>query len=71
MSKLREVMDQKGVTIADIASETGLDPKTVWHATQGKKIHRATKIAIAGYFKVPQEELFLATNIQKAIQVSV
>lgn len=67
MTKLREAMDQKGVTIADIASATGLDPKTVWHATQNKKIRRATKKAIAGFLAIPEADLFVAPDIQKAI----
>ena len=71
MTKLREVMDEKGVTIAQIASVTGLDPKTVWHATQGKKIRKATRIAIAGYLKVAPDALFLEAHIPESIQEAV
>lgn len=67
MTKLRGVMDKKGVTLADIAAETGLDPKTVWHATQGKKVRRATRKAIAGCLGIPESKLFVAADIPKAI----
>lgn len=73
MTKLREVMDEKGVTLAEIAASTGLDTKTIWHATKSKKIRRSTRIAIAGFFGLPESALFPVPDIQKCIskQVSV
>lgn len=67
MTKLREVMDQSRVTILDIASGTGLDPKTVWHATQGRKIRKATRLAIARFLGVESDAIFASSDIQKPI----
>lgn len=67
MTKLREVMDRSRVTILDIASGTGLDPKTVWHATQGRKIRKATRLAIARFLGVESDAIFAQIDIQKAI----
>ncbi|GGB80360.1 hypothetical protein GCM10008019_40760 [Deinococcus soli (ex Cha et al. 2016)] len=67
MNRLREVMDQKRVTIAEIASGTGLDPKTVWHATQDKKIRKATRLAISRFLQMAPEAIFSDSDIQKTI----
>lgn len=71
MTKLREVMDEKGVTLAEIAASTGLDTKTIWHATKSKKIRRSTRIAIAGFFDLPEPFLFPASDIPECISGQV
>lgn len=71
MTKLREVMDEKGVTLAEIAASTGLDTKTIWHATKSKKIRRSTRIAIAGFFGLPEPVLFPAPDIPKCISEQI
>ena len=71
MTKLREVMDAKGVTLAEISAATGLDPKTIWHATQARKIRRSTRVAIAGYLGLSEATLFLASDIPDPIQEEV
>ena len=68
MTKLREVMDEKNVTLAEISAATGLDTKTVWHATQSRKIRRSTRKAIANFFGLPEEEIFLDSDIPKPIK---
>ena len=68
MTKLREVMDEKKVTLAEISAATGLDIKTVWHATQSRKIRRSTQKAIANFFGLPEGEIFLDSDIPKPIQ---
>lgn len=70
MTRLREVMDEKGVTLAEISRETGLDTKTVWHATQSRKIRRSTRVAIAKFFGLPENDLFLDSNIPSSIKDS-
>lgn len=67
MSRLRLLMDERGTTLAEIAAGTGLDSKTVWHATHGKKLQRSTKKLIAGFFGMDEEELFPTSDIPKAI----
>ena len=67
---MREVMDKKGVTLAEISEATGLDVKTVWHATQDKKIRRSTRRAIANYLGESEADLFLVSNISDCINGS-
>lgn len=60
-------MDERGTTLAEIADVTGLDQKTVWHATQGRKIQRSTRRLIAGFFGLQEAELFAASDIPNPI----
>ena len=69
MSRLRAVMDERGATLGAIAAETGLDLKTVWHAVHGKKLRRSTKKLIAGFFGLPEADIFLDSDIPNAICV--
>lgn len=64
MTKLQEVMTTKGLTLAAIAEGTGLNLKTVWHAAQDRKTHRATRMSIARFLEIPEATLFPA-NAEK------
>ncbi|AFZ67541.1 hypothetical protein [Deinococcus peraridilitoris] len=60
-------MDQRGLSLAEIAAGTGLDTKTVWHVTQGKKTQKATRKVISLFLAMPEEDLFPISNIQNPI----
>lgn len=59
-TRMQTLMEERSITIEEIAAATQLSYKTVWSAKKGNSITRANKAAIAGYFGLTVADVFPA-----------
>jgi transcriptional regulator with XRE-family HTH domain len=57
MKTLKELREEKGLSITDLAAKAGVSPSTIARTESGLPIRNATKIKIAAALKVPLQEI--------------
>ena len=57
MKTLKELREENGLSISDLALKAGVSPSTIARTESGLPIRNATKVKIAKALKVPPEEI--------------
>lgn len=62
MTRLRKELDDRGLSLAKVAALTGLDVKTIWHASVGRKTNPSTRRLIALALGIAEADLFVESS---------
>jgi transcriptional regulator with XRE-family HTH domain len=62
MSKLREIREERGLRIIDVAIKAQVSSSLVWMMETGQRVSRRKKIQVACALNVPFDELFPPTE---------
>ena len=57
MKTLKELREEKGLSITDLAAKAGVSPSTIARTESGLPIRNTTKVKIAAALKVPLQEI--------------
>ena len=58
-ARIKKVMDRRGVSMNQVARDTGLNVSSIWHYCHGKSLPTSDRIPIlTKYFKVKKDYFF-------------
>lgn len=69
LTKLRNVREEKGLTIKEVSKKSNIPAKTLYHIETGKKgIIESRAIILANLFEQPVEKLFFPTYYRARLE---